>query len=520
MNNTHARGDDRTDRRGLPDLAAGALVFGTAAAVLVLEILGSRLLAPYVGVTLQTYTAIIGTVLAGISLGTFLGGRAADRLDPHQLLGPLLGAGGAAVLLILPIIRTLGAGSRGVGGAQSFMAVVLALGGLALPAAVLSAVSPTVVKLQLSDLHSAGGVVGRLSAIGTAGAIFGTFVTGFLLVATRPTSTIIIGLGLALVVAGLIVHLTIGRIRGVSGALPRAILIVALVGGGATAIAPRICDTESSYYCIDLRADPQRSGGTFLWFDNLAHSYVDQSDLTYLHFEYVRQIAGVIDGVTDPKEPVDAIALGGGGFTLPRFLAADRPGSTSKVLEVDPTVLDINRQRLGLVTGPQLDVVIGDGRTSIEGQADEAFDVVIGDAFSSESVPWHLSTREFVQEIHRTMRSDGVYVMNIIDFGPLNFVRAEVATLRSVFSDVLVLSRPPSAGGVVGGNVVVVAAKAPVDVERVGAAVRARQPNSLLQSGAEVATFADGAQVLTDDFAPVDRLLTTYEQAVRSADVS
>src|SRR5687767_12119741 len=156
----------------MPPLAAGALVFFASAAVLVLEILAGRLLAPYVGVTLETYSGIIGVVLAGIALGTWLGGMAADRVDPNRLLGPLLVWGGGLALLSVPAISWLGPASVNGGPEQI---VTLAAVGFFGPAAVLSAIAPTVVKLQLADLHVTGSVVGRLSALGTAGAIAGTF---------------------------------------------------------------------------------------------------------------------------------------------------------------------------------------------------------------------------------------------------------------------------------------------------------------------------------------------------------
>src|SRR6266508_1487337 len=143
-------------------VAAGALVFSTSAAVLVLEILAVRLLAPYVGVTLETYTAIIGVVLAGISTGSWAGGRLADRLSPGRLLGPLLILGGAFALLVTPI----------------------------------------------------GRVVGRLSAVATAGAILGTLVTGFLLVAALPVSRIVLGVGVVLVALGVVLSV---RLRGGAG---------------------------------------------------------------------------------------------------------------------------------------------------------------------------------------------------------------------------------------------------------------------------------------------------------------
>jgi MFS family permease len=125
-------------------LVAGALVFFTSAAVLVLEILAGRMLAPYVGVTLETYTGIIGTVLAGIALGTWWGGRLADRVDPRRMLGPLLVLGGALAVLAVPAVRLFGSLQLG-GGAVGILSLTLV--GFFAPAAVLSAVGPTVVKL-------------------------------------------------------------------------------------------------------------------------------------------------------------------------------------------------------------------------------------------------------------------------------------------------------------------------------------------------------------------------------------
>src|SRR5919106_4234165 len=120
----------------MPTWLAGAVVFFTSGAVLVLEILAGRLLAPYVGVRLETYTAIIGTVLAGIALGTWLGGHLADRVDPRRLVGPMMVAGGGLSVLSVPLVRAYGTPSI----AQADAIVVLAMVGFFAPAAVLSAV--------------------------------------------------------------------------------------------------------------------------------------------------------------------------------------------------------------------------------------------------------------------------------------------------------------------------------------------------------------------------------------------
>ena len=138
-------------------VVARSLVFFTSAAVLVFEILAGRLLAPYVGVTLETFTAIIGTVLAGISLGAWLGGRAADRFSPARLLGPLLITGGLLSLAAPTIVEVFGPTLRG---GDAIKIIILTALAFLLPAVVLSAVTPVVVKLQLADLARTGTVVG------------------------------------------------------------------------------------------------------------------------------------------------------------------------------------------------------------------------------------------------------------------------------------------------------------------------------------------------------------------------
>ena len=189
--------------------SALALVFFTSASVLVLEILAGRLMAPFLGVTIETFTGIIGTILAAIAVGSWLGGRAADRYDPAKLLGPLLIVGGIAALLAPTIVSFFGPGLRR---ADPVDIVVLAALGFFVPGAILSAVSPAVVKLQLRDLGMTGTIVGRFSAVGTAGALVGTFATGFLLLATLPSRAIVFTVGGALVAIGAMLTIRLGRL--------------------------------------------------------------------------------------------------------------------------------------------------------------------------------------------------------------------------------------------------------------------------------------------------------------------
>lgn len=188
----------------LPPPVAAGTVFIAAGAVLILEILAVRLLAPYVGLTLETTTAIIGAALAGISIGAAVGGYLADRTNTRRLVIGLLVGGGLLSLLTVPMVRWLGPDVRGEG---DLAALGITLIALVPAAAVLSAVSPAVAHLQLHDLGASGTVVGRLSAWATAGALLGTFGTGFVLVPLMPVSSAVLLTGAVLILAGLLLGL-------------------------------------------------------------------------------------------------------------------------------------------------------------------------------------------------------------------------------------------------------------------------------------------------------------------------
>lgn len=269
--------------RGLGPRTAAVLVFGSSAAVLVVEIVALRLLAPYLGLTLETSTMVIGIALTAIAAGSWLGGRIADQVDPRRLIGPSLGVSGAAVALTPAVLRTT---------AEWAPVVLLLIASLTilLPGALLSAVTPIVTKLRLTDLAETGTVVGRLSGVGTVGAIVGTVLTGFVLIARLPVSGILIGLGTLLVVGSALVE---WRTRGWSST--PALVLAVVAGGLATTVAPGGCDTETRYHCARVVTDPDRAGGRTLVLDGVRHSYVDVDDPTHLEFAYVRAIASVVD---------------------------------------------------------------------------------------------------------------------------------------------------------------------------------------------------------------------------------
>lgn len=455
-----------------------------------IEILAGRLLAPYVGVSHETFTGIIGVVLAGIAMGAWAGGVAADQREPRKLIAIALAAGGVLTWLILPILDVLGP-QLGSGVAAI---VMLSLFALFLPAAVLSAVSPMVAKLRLGDLGETGTVVGGLSAAGTIGALAGTFITGFVLVAALPTRLTVLLIGLVLVLAGAVLYGVMAK------SVPSAAAAVLVAAGallGVTSTQP--CQFDTSYFCANVIVDEDNAAGRSLYLDGLRHAYVDLDDPANLDIRYIRVFAHVSEALGPGA--LDTLHIGGGGFSFPRQLNDARPGSTSIVLEIDPALVDVAEDELGLQQSDALRVEVGDGRLALDDYPDDSFDLVVGDAFGSRSVPWHLTTEEFLSEVDRVLTPGGIYVMNVIDRGSLDFARAEAATLTQVFSSVQVVMPPDDTAGRGSSNFVLVASASQLPPLTVPS-----EDGSVLTQSA-TADWIGNAESLRDDFAPVDQLL-------------
>lgn len=500
--------EPRQARLALPTRLAAALVFLSSGAVLVLEVVGLRLVAPYVGITLETNSAVIGVALGAIALGAWSGGRLADIVDPRQLLAPAFLIAALATVVTLPIVRYAGELLRGEAAAAAVL--LLATMAVFVPAALLAAITPLVVKLQLADLRRTGSVVGRLSGIGTLGGIAATFGTGFVLVAALPSSVIVLGLAVLLSAAGVALAVYLRR-EAVAHGKRRTTVALALVGlgsAGLTAVAPSPCDVETAYHCADVRADPERAGGRLLVLNSGWHSYVDIHDPAYLKFEYTQTVASLVDVMAPPRSPVAALHLGGGGLTLPRYVSATRPDSRNRVLELDGRVLALDQQAFGARPGPGLELWAGDARIGLARAPADSRDLVVGDAFGHLAPPWHLTTREAVTEVRRVLRPGGLYAANLIDSPPHRFVMAEVATIAAVFRHVAVIAPAHAIAKRDGANFVVVASDAPLPLPSLRERLRQRRTPVVMIDGAAVTRFAGGARVLTDDYAPVDQLFT------------
>jgi len=248
----------------------------------------------------------------------------------------------------------------------------------------------------------------------------------------------------------------------------------------ATSGSPTGGTWEVRFGTAELVRDLDRSSGWMLLVDGTPQSYVDVADPTYLEFEYVRLLADLVDAL--PPGPVTAVHLGGAGCTLPRYVAATRPGSTQVVVEADEPLVEIVRAQLG-TAGFRLRV--GDAREALAQLRPGTSDVVVADVFAGAVVPAHLATLETVQEVAALLRPGGCYAVNLADSGVLAFARQQAAALAAVFAHVVVMADPGVLRGRRFGNLVLAGSDTPFDLD----------PRRRARDGRE---FAAGVRPATD----------------------
>jgi spermidine synthase len=190
--------------------------------------------------------------------------------------------------------------------------------------------------------------------------------------------------------------------------------------------------------------------------DGVEASYVDLADPTHLEFPYVRRLADVVDVAAPAGRALDVLHLGGGGCTLPRYVAATRPGSRADVVELHPEVARLAREDLAAPKGVRIRT--GDARAAVEAAPRRHYDLVLADVFHGPVVPRHLTTREFLEQVRRVLRPAGAYAVNLIDARPLRAARRATATVLDAFPDVVLLAPRPVLAGRRTGNLVLAAA--------------------------------------------------------------
>lgn len=213
-----------------------------------------------------------------------------------------------------------------------------------------------------------------------------------------------------------------------------------------------------------LLPDLDRPGGWLLTLDEAPQSYVDLRDPTHLEFEYARRMAHALDTVATPGEPLRALHLGGGALTLPRYLAATRPGSPQRVAEVDGELLSLVTEHLPLPADAGVALEARDARAALETAPEGSADVVVADVYGADRVPAHLTTLGYADAAARALGRDGVYLGNLADSAPFTFLAGQIATFAAVFDHLCLIAEPAVLRGRRFGNVVLAASHAPLPV--------------------------------------------------------
>jgi predicted membrane-bound spermidine synthase len=490
-------------------LGAAAIVFIASFCLLVIELVAGRILAPYVGVSLYTWTSIIGVVLAGISIGAWVGGIIADRYNPASALPLLLLLSAAASFGVVPLANLIGSRLLPLP-ESSLMLRVLSLAAIIffLPSCLLGMISPVAVKMALRDLAQTGQVVGRIYAVSTVGSILGTFATGFFLIATFGTRRILLGVALVLLLCALIVLL---------GARRKILILVLLPVAAASAFAawhweamesPMARDSkyfnETNYYTIRVEDRTRIDGGgrlETLALDQLVHSLNDPVNPCFLAYGYLRIFDGLARWKAQNGRPLDLLFVGGGGYTLPRCIETAFRSANIDVVEIDPGVTEVSYRFLGLPRRTRVHTVNADARWFLM-QSQKKYDLIFGDAFNDISIPYHLTTREFVDLQRRHLKPGGLLAANVIDNIPSgDFLPSYLATMQEVFGrgNVTVLADGDSYARGAQSTLVIVAG---------GRDFRTAEPAMVVPPRDIEDAFRRGRwTVLTDDYAPVDNLL-------------
>ncbi|MEV6078912.1 MULTISPECIES: spermidine synthase [unclassified Streptomyces] len=212
-----------------------------------------------------------------------------------------------------------------------------------------------------------------------------------------------------------------------------------------------------------LLPDVDRDRAWLLTVDEAPQSYVDLDDPTYLEFEYVRRLAHVVDRAAGPGAPLDVLHLGGGALTLPRYVAATRPGSRQHVVEADRGLLDLVGEHLPVPEDSGITVHGTDARAWLEQAAPDSADVLVADVFGGSRVPAHLTSVEYARAAGRVLRGDGIYAANLADSAPFGFLRSQLANFAAVFGELALIAEPAVLRGRRFGNVVLVASHTAVD---------------------------------------------------------
>ena len=529
---TTSAGTDRggSRRPALAWFVPNATVFLSSCCVMVLELVAGRVVSRHLGVSLYTWTSVIGVILAGLAVGNYVGGRLADRFPARQALSLLFVLSSATCVGISvadnlvgrwPALWDLAWPAR----VASHVALVFFL-----PAALLGTIGPVVAKMALGLGRQTGRTLGSVYAWGVVGSIVGTFATGYVLITLMGTQAIIWSVAGVLAMTG-ILYLP-WSLRSWGWAATLVVLCTVAHGSWAWAhvlgerLALReqldpsvIYRDESRYSRVEIREDPATPGMRGLYLDKLLHSQISVDDPTALHYGYVRIFAGITLRAAADKPNLRSLTIGGGGYVFSRFLETRWPEASIEVVEIDPAVTRAAFEAFELPGSTRIRSHHSDGRVFVNrlvehrqrGNEVPAYDFVYLDAVNDYSVPYQLTTLEFFRNVRALLAPDGVLLVNFIDVVDSGLLLGALTrTASEIFPNVAVFTLDNFDRLAAGSRVtfVIAASSAPLEwppeLERREELQPLQRLDDARVNGYVVAA---GGLVLTDEYAPVESLM-------------
>lgn len=507
-------------------LIPSATVFFSSACIMVLELVAGRLVARHLGSSLYTWTSVIGVVLAGITIGNYIGGRIADRFTARKALAVLFAISSVACVVVVVLNNLVGEWIwlwKLSWPMRVFSHVSLVF---LLPSVLLGTISPVVAKMALDRGLATGRTVGDIYAWGAAGSIAGTFVAGFYLIATMGTVAIIWMVGGALLLMAILYWARFWPLY-IWAAVFASTLTMGIapadwaeVSGAGLALRekpnPDIIYKDESQYCyIAVKRISETVDRREFIQDKLKHSDIIMGDIDNLQYFYTHIYAGITHGLSQKKETLSTLTIGGGGYVYPRYIEKNWPGSRIDVVEIDPGVTKAAIVAFGLDPNTLIKTFTMDARNYVDellkkkrsGAQVPQYDFIYEDAINDYSVPYQLVTREFNDKIAQILADDGVYMINLIDmYDSGQFLGSIVNTLEQTFSNVYVLSEIAPRN--IRNTFVVAAANQVIDIEKFVAKYR-KDTDVWYLDGTEIDTLREKSRgiVLTDDYVPVENML-------------
>jgi len=407
----------------------GFLVFSSGAMVMALELVASRILIPVFGSTTYTWGSLIGVILAGLSLGYFLGGKIADKNPKFQKICSIIFSAGLYTIFIPFIAPSVLGFSISVLPASQYTSLLAAFVLLMLPTTLLGFVSPYSIKLATHTLKKVGNISGNLYSLATIGSILGTFLTVFVLIPTISVREIIFGIGITLMITSLI---------GLKAPPKIVVLVVALllfvpwssaVVGLVPHIGESVYEKETPYSHLDV-TDSGKMRTLFL--NGMPHSIMNLDDPSELVMDYTQyfHLGGMFNSDFEK-----VLFIGGGGFSGPKNFLSTYPDILIDVVEIDPDVIDVAKTYFAVNDDPRLRIFNEDARNFLTNNNDK-YDLIILDAYATNYVPFHLLTTEYFQILDSRLQPRGIVVSNLL--GSLvgdtsDLFRAAYRTMDEIF---------------------------------------------------------------------------------------